>query len=71
MVEAGIPLLLIVGLADTSVDVEKNGLLLADRWLAAGGKAEVIKRPYWGHHPHGLDDTTKIVRFILSNTLNK
>ncbi len=71
MVKAGIPLLLIVGLADTSVDVEKNGLLLAERWLAAGGKAEVIKRPYWGHHPHGLDDTAKIVRFILGNTLNK
>ena len=71
MVKAGIPLLLIVGLADTSVDVEKNGLLLAERWLAAGGKAEVIKRPYWGHHPHGLDDTTKIVRFILSSTLNR
>ena len=67
----GLILLLIVGLADTSVDVEKNGLQLAERWLAAGGKAEVIKRPYWGHHPHGLDDTTKIVRFILGSTLNR
>ena len=71
MVEAGIPLLMIVGEEDNTVTPETNGLLLAERWSAAGGKAEVVKRPYWGHHPHGLDDPTKIVRFILCNTLNK
>ena len=71
MVEAGIPLLMIVGEEDTTVNPKTNGLLLAERWIAAGGRAEVVKRPYWGHHPHGLDDPTKIVRFILCNTLNK
>ena len=71
MVKAGIPLLMIVWLADTTLKAETNGLLLAERWIAAGGKAEVVKRPYWGHHPHGLDNPMKIVRFILCNTLNK
>ena len=71
MVKAGIPLLMIVGLADTTLKAETNGLLLAERWQAAGGKVEVIKRPFWGHHPHGLDNPMKIVRFILCNTLNK
>ena len=71
MVKAGIPLLMIVGLADTTLNAETNGLLLAERWSAAGGKVEVIKRPFWGHHPHGLDNPAKIVRFILCNTLNK
>ena len=36
------------------------------------GKIEVISRPSWGHHPHGLDNPLgKIVRFILQHTLNK
>jgi len=71
MVKAGIPLLMIVGMADNTVNAETNGLLLAERWIAAGGKAEVVKRPYWGHHPHGLDNPAKIVRFILGSTLNR
>lgn len=71
MVKAGIPLLMIVGLDDTVVNAATNGLLIAERWKAAGGKVEVIGRPSWGHHPHGLDNPMKIVRFILCNTLNK
>lgn len=71
MVKAGIPLLMIVGLDDIVVRAETNGLLLAERWLAAGGEAEVVKRSFWGHHPHGLDCPAKIVRFILRHTLNK
>ena len=71
MVKAGIPLLMIVGLDDLSVKAETNGLLLAERWRAAGGEVEVVKRSFWGHHPHGLQDPAKIVRFILRHTLNK
>jgi hypothetical protein len=41
---------------------------LADRWREADGKDEVITRASWGHHPHGLDDTGRIVRFIIENT---
>lgn len=68
MVANNIPLLMILGLADTVVAPEKNGLLLADRWRKAGGRAEVITRASWGHHPHGLDDPGRIVRFIIENT---
>ena len=71
MVEAGIPLLMIVGLDDNVVNAKNNGLRMADLWRAAGGKVEVVERPYWGHHPHGLDNPAKILRFILCNTLNK
>ena len=53
------------------VPAERNGLLLAERWEQAGGSVEVIKRPSWGHHPHGLDNPLKIVRFVLQHTLNK
>ncbi|MBR7138090.1 MAG: prolyl oligopeptidase family serine peptidase [Lentisphaeria bacterium] len=71
IVEAGIPLLLLMGLADTVLPPERNGLLLAERWRKAGGMIEVIERPSWGHHPHGLDNPLKIVRFVLQHTLNK
>lgn len=68
MVKHKIPLLMILGLADTVVDAEKNGLLLVSRWREAGGEAELISRPSWGHHPHGLDDPGRIVRFIIDHS---
>ena len=71
MVAKNIPLLLILGLADTVVAPQKNGLLLADRWSEAGGKSEVISRESWGHHPHGLDNPGRIVRFIIENTFTR
>ena len=72
MIDAGIPLLLLLGLNDDILPVENNGGLLAERWKESGGKIEVISRPSWGHHPHGLDNPLgKIVRFILLHTLNK
>ena len=71
IIEAEIPLLLIMGLADTVLPPEKNGLLLAERWKKSGGEIELITRPSWGHHPHGLDNPMKIVRFILLHTMNK
>lgn len=71
IVDAGIPLLMILGLADTIVPVERNGKLLAERWEKAGGSVDLVERPSWGHHPHGLDNPMKIVRFVLQHTLNK
>ena len=72
IVKAGIPLLLLLGLDDTVLDVKEHGGLLAEKWKNAGGEIEVISRPSWGHHPHGLDKPlSKIVRFILLHTLNK
>ncbi|MBQ4329822.1 MAG: prolyl oligopeptidase family serine peptidase [Lentisphaeria bacterium] len=68
MVEHDIPLLMIVGLDDLVVNVQNNGLLMAELWEKAGGKVEVISRMSWGHHPHGLDDPARIIRFILENT---
>lgn len=69
IVEAGIPVLMLLGLDDIVVDHATNGSLLAERFTAAGGRITVNGRPYWGHHPHGLDDPAPIVRFILRNTI--
>ena len=67
--EAGIPVLMLLGLDDIVVDPATNGSLLAERFTAAGGRITVNGRPSWGHHPHGLDDPAPIVRFILRNTV--
>lgn len=69
MAENKIPVLMILGDADTVVTPETNGLLFAERYAKAGGPIEVIRRPSWGHHPHGLDNPDKIVRFIVAHTL--
>ncbi len=68
MVEHDIPLLMIVGLNDSVVNADENGLMMAELWKKAGGRVEVISRMSWGHHPHGLDCPGKIVRFITENT---
>ena len=59
-----IPILLVYGADDLSVDPTLNCEILAERIQKAGGKIEVIKRNLWGHHPHGLDDVSKIVDFM-------
>ncbi len=69
MAENKIPVLMILGDTDNSATPEINGLLFADRYAKAGGPIELIRRPYWGHHPHGLDNPDKIVRFIVAHTL--
>lgn len=70
IVKGNIPILLILGGADTVVPPELNGRLFAERFREAGGNILVNERMSWGHHPHGLDDPTPIVQFILKNTLN-
>ena len=62
-----IPVLLIYGADDLVVVPAYNCELFAERLQAAGGKIQIIERPSWGHHPHGLDDTTTIVNFICEN----
>ena len=68
MAKAGIPVLMILGLDDNVVNHKNNGSLLAERYKAAGGRIQVIGRPSWGHHPHGLDEPVPIVNFILRNS---
>ena len=35
------------------------------RLQAAGGDITIIRRDYYGHHPHGLDDPRPLADFIL------
>lgn len=60
---ANIPVIGVVGLADETVNVNTNFDVFAQRFQEVGGQLEQIRRPAWGHHPHGLDDTTPLLDF--------
>ena len=53
------------GDADEVVPYEENTALLAEKYEAAGGKIELIRKEGVGHHPHCLEDPKPIVNFIL------
>lgn len=64
---ARVPLLHVVGDIDTTVPVAENTAVLAARYRALGGSIEIIHKPEVGHHPHGLEDSTPIIDFILEH----
>ncbi len=61
-----IPVLAVTGEADQVVCVETNINIVAARLHEFGAPLEIIRRPMWGHHPHGMDDTSRIVKFHQS-----
>ena len=65
LIENKIPVVLVVGGEDISVPYCENGLLLAEAYRKAGVELEVYMKPTCGHHPHGLEDPTAVVEFIL------
>jgi lysophospholipase L1-like esterase len=64
---AGIPIIHVVGQADTLVPVEENTDLVEQRYKALGGTIQVIRKPGADHHPHSLPNPQPIVDFILSH----
>ncbi|MBC8405690.1 MAG: alpha-L-fucosidase [Planctomycetes bacterium] len=60
-----IPLLHVVGEADTVVPVEPNTNALERLYLIRGGKMKVIRKPGVDHHPHSLKNPQPIVDFAL------
>lgn len=67
LAKAKVPLLHVFGEADDVVPPDENTLLLAERYRKLGGTIELIGKPGVGHHPHGLEDSTPIINFILKN----
>lgn len=62
-----VPLLHVYGDADDVVPADENTTLLAKRYQALGGNITLIAKPGIGHHPHGLEDSTPIIEFILKH----
>ncbi|MBE6359547.1 MAG: alpha/beta hydrolase [Lentisphaerae bacterium] len=72
LVDHAIPIMAVVGMEDTSVNIHTNFEIFEERLLALGGKITVIRRNFWGHHPHGLepDETDKILAFHCNSLSN-
>jgi len=63
-----VPLLHVFGDTDQVVPWEENTGVIAKRYRELGGEIELIQKPGVGHHPHGLQDPTPIVNFIIRHT---
>ncbi len=68
LADARIPLLHVYGDADTVVPWDENTGILAERYRKLGGSITLIPKPGIGHHPHGPEDPTPIVEFVLKHT---
>jgi hypothetical protein len=64
---AKVALIHVVGDADEAVPVTENTTVLEDRYRKLGGVIKVIHKPGVGHHPHGLEDPSSVVNFILEH----
>ncbi|MDF7825466.1 GDSL-type esterase/lipase family protein [Pontiellaceae bacterium B12227] len=64
LAKAGIPVLHICGLADTTVPYEENSAIVKERYQKLGGNYQEILKEGLGHHPHGLDDPSPIIDFV-------
>jgi pimeloyl-ACP methyl ester carboxylesterase len=67
LAEAKIPLIHVVGDADDVVPAADNTAIIEERYRKLGGTILVIHKPGVGHHPHGLDDPSPVVQFILDH----
>ena len=65
MAKSKIPMLHVVGDADTGVPVAENTAVFEERLAKYGYKLNVIHKPGVGHHPHSLNNPEPIVNFIL------
>jgi pimeloyl-ACP methyl ester carboxylesterase len=65
LADAKVPLIHVVGDTDTLVPVAENTAIVEQRYKALGGTIQVIHKPNVGHHPHGLEDPTPVVNFLL------
>jgi pimeloyl-ACP methyl ester carboxylesterase len=65
LARAGIPLIHVVGDDDVAVPVAENSAIVERRYKKLGGDIVVIHKPGVGHHPHGLEDQTPVIEYIL------
>jgi hypothetical protein len=65
LARAHIPLISVVGDVDTTVPYLENTALIEKEYHRLGGEITVLHKPNGNHHPHGLDDPTPVVDFII------
>ena len=69
LAQNGVRVMVGLGMKDTVVPAEENGLLIEQRYNAAlkkgGVKVLVLKKENGGHHPHGFKDPSALVNFAI------
>ena len=69
LAKAKVPLIHVVGDVDTDVPWTENTAIIKERYKKLGGEITVLHKPAIAHHPHGLDDPTPVVEFILRHVM--
>ena len=71
LAKAGVPLIHVVGDADSVVPLAENTAILEGRYRKLRGLIKVIHKPGVGHHPHSLKNPKPLVDFILTARLGR
>jgi pimeloyl-ACP methyl ester carboxylesterase len=69
LAECQVPILHVFGDSDDLVPWQENTGILERRYKHMGGDITLIQKPDCGHHPHGLDDPSPIIKFIVEHTV--
>ena len=69
LAKAGVALIHVVGDVDKAVPVPENTAIIEARYTKQGGEIKVIHKANCDHHPHGLEDPTPVVDFIMQHAL--
>ncbi|HWD41998.1 MAG TPA: SGNH/GDSL hydrolase family protein [Fimbriimonas sp.] len=67
LAKAHVPIIHLAADADEVVPYPENTVILAERYRKLGGSIQVMVKHGFKHHPHGLDDPTPLVEFILAH----
>ena len=71
LAKAGVPIALVLGMADEVVPPAENGERLAAVYRKQGGPVKVWRKPGQGHHPHGLHPPDELVAFLVKAVTGK
>jgi pimeloyl-ACP methyl ester carboxylesterase len=67
LARAHVPIIHLAADADEAVPYEENTVVLKERYEKLGGSITVMVKHGFHHHPHGLDDPTPLVDFIMKH----
>ena len=68
MAESKIPVIMVYGNEDIIVPYAENGAVLERIYTKSGAPLKTICVEGRGHHPHGLNDNTPIIEFVLKHS---
>lgn len=68
LAKAKIPLLHVCGATDDVVPISENSLIVQQIYEQYAAPMTLISKPHCNHHPHSLQDPTRIVNFVLTHT---